>query len=168
MSKPMTGLIMIKSYHRIRGAAPSQVLLMFFSDFIMCAACSDIIYTGYLISGNRMTMHIDNYSFGRIVINNKTYSSDVIVFPDRVDPSWWRKEGHCLNKEDLSMIVMAKPDIVIIGTGQSGAMEVPKSTVVFLESHGIKVCIGKTGRAVELFNNHPKDKIVIGAFHLTC
>lgn len=79
-------------------------------------------------------MHIDNYSFARIVINNKTYSSDVIVYPDRVDPSWWRKEGHYLNKEDLSMIVMAKPDIVIIGTGQSGVMEVPKSTVVFLES----------------------------------
>ena len=34
-----------------------------------------------------MTMHIDNYSFGRIVINNKTYSSDVIVYPNRVDPS---------------------------------------------------------------------------------
>ena len=93
-----------------------------------------------------MTMHIDNYSFGRIVINNKTYSSDVIVYPDRVDPSWWRKEGHYLNKEDLSKVVMAKPDIVIIGTGQSGVMEVPKSTVVFLESHGIKVYIEKTGR----------------------
>lgn len=93
-----------------------------------------------------MTMHIDNYSLGRIVINNKTYSLDVIVYPDRVDSSWWRKEGHYLNKEDLSKVVMAKPDIVIIGTGQSGVMEVPKSTVVFLESHGIKVYIEKTGR----------------------
>ena len=115
-----------------------------------------------------VTMHIDNYSFGRIVINNKTYSSDVIVYPDRVDPSWWRKEGHYLNKEDLSTIVTAKPDIVIIGTGQSGVMEVPKNTVVFLESQGIKVYIEKTGLAVNLFNRQAKDKKVIGAFHLTC
>jgi hypothetical protein len=115
-----------------------------------------------------MTMHIDNYSFGRMVINNKTYSSDVIVYPDRVDPSWWREEGHYLNKEDLSNVVLAKPDIVVIGTGQSGVMEVPRGTVDFLESHGIKVYIGKTGQAVELFNDQPKDKIVIGAFHLTC
>jgi hypothetical protein len=115
-----------------------------------------------------MTMHIDSYSFGNIVINNKIYASDVIVFPDRVDPSWWRKEGHYLNKEDLSTIIEAKPEIVIIGTGQSGVMEVPRDTVVFLESHGIKVYIEKTGLAVNLFNSQPKDKTVIGAFHLTC
>jgi hypothetical protein len=113
-------------------------------------------------------MHIDSYSFGRIVVNNKPYSSDVIVYPDKIEPSWWRKEGHYLNKEDLSAIVSAKPDIVIIGTGQSGVMEVPRSTIDFLESRGIKVYVRKTGEAVELFNNQPKDKIVIGAFHLTC
>lgn len=113
-------------------------------------------------------MHIDNYSFGNIVINSETFSSDVIVYPDRVDPSWWRKEGHYLNREDLSTIVTAKPDILIIGTGQFGVMKVPEDTVVFLQSHGIRVCIEKTGLAVNLFNRQPKDKIVIGAFHLTC
>ncbi|MBI5739109.1 MAG: hypothetical protein HZA16_00175 [Nitrospirae bacterium] len=115
-----------------------------------------------------MTMRIDNYTFGKIVINNKTYSSDVITYPDKVDPSWWRKEGHYLDKEDLSEVVMAKPDIVIIGTGQLGIMKVPKGTVDFLESQGFRVYIGKTGEAVELFNDQPEDKVVIGAFHLTC
>jgi hypothetical protein len=115
-----------------------------------------------------MTMHIDDYRFGEIVINDKPYFSDVVVYPDRVDPSWWRREGHYLSKEDVSGIAVAKPDILIIGTGQSGAMEVPESTVDFLESHGITVHVEKTGQAVELFNTRPKDKIVIGAFHLTC
>jgi hypothetical protein len=40
--------------------------------------------------------------------------------------------------------------------------------VDFLESCGIKVYVEKTGEAVELFNKQLKDKIVIGAFHLTC
>ena len=45
-------------------------------------------------------MKIDSYSFGRIVINGKTYTSDVIIFPDKVDASWWRKEGHLLQLAD--------------------------------------------------------------------
>ena len=125
--------------------AIGAAVLPHFGTTELFLTCRDIILKD-VVGGNGMTMHIDNYSFGRIIINNKTYSSDVIVYPNRVDPSWWRKEGHYLNKEDLSKVVMAKPDIVIIGTGQSGVMEVPKSTVVFLESHGIKVYIEKTGR----------------------
>ena len=113
-------------------------------------------------------MHIDHYRFGRIVINGKTYTSDVIVYSDRVDSSWWRQEGHILQKTDLKDILAAKPDILIVGTGDTGVMHVPEGTVRFLQSHSITVHIEKTGKAVELFNNQPSDKRVIGAFHLTC
>lgn len=113
-------------------------------------------------------MHIDNYSFGKIVINGKTYTADVIVYPDRVDSSWWRLEGHLLQKSDLKDIVAAKPDILIVGTGNSGVMHVPEGTIKFLESHGITVHVERTGKAVEFFNNQPSGKKVIGAFHLTC
>ena len=113
-------------------------------------------------------MHIDEYIFGRIIIDKKTYTADVIVYPDRVDPSWWRKEGHYLQKEDLSGVIAAKPDILIVGTGNMGVMQVPENTVTFLQRRGIEVHVAKTGQAVEMFNNMPADKKVIGAFHLTC
>jgi hypothetical protein len=113
-------------------------------------------------------MHIDEYIFGRIIIDKKTYTSDVIVYPDRVDPSWWRKEGHYLQKEDLSGVIAAKPDILIVGTGNMGVMQVPESTLTFLQRQGITVHVAKTGQAVELFNSMTSDKKVIGAFHLTC
>lgn len=113
-------------------------------------------------------MHIDDYSFGKMVIGGKTYTTDVIVYPDSVDSSWWRKEGHYLEKEDLKDILQSGPDIVIIGRGNWGVMEVPKATLDFLESQGIKAYAERTGKAVELFNAQPKDKKVIGAFHLTC
>jgi hypothetical protein len=112
-------------------------------------------------------MHIDDYSFGRIVIGLRTYTSDVIVYPDRVDASWWRKEGHCLQPEDLAAVVAAGPERVIIGTGNSGVMEVPERTKAFLEEKGIMVSIERTGRAVQLFNGQ-SGRNVIGAFHLTC
>ncbi|MHA1839475.1 MAG: hypothetical protein ACTSYO_05915 [Candidatus Ranarchaeia archaeon] len=37
---------------------------------------------------------IDKYEFGCIVIRGQEYTSDVIVFPDRVIDGWWRKERH--------------------------------------------------------------------------
>jgi hypothetical protein len=113
-------------------------------------------------------MHIDDYSFGRILIDGKTYTSDVIVYPGRVDASWWRKEGHYLQEEDLAGVVAAKPDIAVIGTGNSGVLTVPRKTVAFLESKGIRVFVERTGRAVEIFNQRQGSGNVVGAFHLTC
>ncbi|MEJ2697649.1 MAG: Mth938-like domain-containing protein [Candidatus Sulfobium sp.] len=114
-------------------------------------------------------MHIvDDYSFGRIVIDGKTYTSDVIVYPDRVDASWWRKEGHYLQEEDLRDIIAFGPDILVIGTGNSGAMKVPEGTIAFLDSKGIRVIVEKTAKAVEIFNEESKKGKTVGAFHLTC
>lgn len=113
-------------------------------------------------------MHIDNYAFGKMVIDGRPYTSDVIVYPDRVDSPWWRKEGHLLQKADLKGIIAAAPETLVIGTGFSGVMKVPEQTVNFLNSKGITVFIEKTGRAVELFNEKRSGGKVIGAFHLTC
>ncbi len=113
-------------------------------------------------------MKIEHYSFGKIVIDGKTYTSDVIIYPGRVDPSWWRKEGHYLRAVDLAGIFDAKPDVLIVGTGFSGAMTVPEETVRFVGTKGIDLRVGRTGEAVELYNRMAKDRTVIAALHLTC
>lgn len=106
----------------------------------------------------KIHMKIEHYSFGRITIDGRTYSSDVIIYPDRVDSSWWRKEGHLLQPDDLFDIIASKPDILIIGTGYSGVMEVPKETIDHICYRGIKVHIDRTTRAVELFNRLQKER----------
>jgi hypothetical protein len=113
-------------------------------------------------------MKIEHYSFGKIVIDGKTYTSDVIIYPGRVDASWWRKEGHYLQKVDLADIITAKPDILIVGTGYSGIMTVPEETVRFVGSKGIGLRVERTGKAVELYNGVAKEGTVIAALHLTC
>lgn len=115
-----------------------------------------------------MPARVTHYSFGRITIDGKTYTSDVIIYPGRVDSSWWRKEGHYLQPVDLADVVAARPDVVIIGTGHSGVMQVPGETVRFLESKGIEVRVALTEKAVDMLNKAPKDKAVIAALHLTC
>jgi hypothetical protein len=113
-------------------------------------------------------MKIEHYSFGKISINGKTYTSDVIIYPGRVDSSWWRKEGHYLQVVDLTDVINAKPEVLIIGTGYSGVMVVPKETISHLESKGIEVHVARSEKAVEMFNKLQKEKIVIAALHLTC
>ncbi|HBR22379.1 MAG TPA: hypothetical protein DD713_07445 [Nitrospiraceae bacterium] len=116
-------------------------------------------------------MKISHYSFGKITVDGKDYTSDVIIYPDRVDSKWWRKEGHYLQPADLTDIINAKPDILIIGAGASGVMKVPEETLKFIKSKGIEVSAAVTGKAVELFNKlqaGKPDKIIITALHLTC
>ncbi len=113
-------------------------------------------------------MKIEHYSFGKITIDGKTYTSDVIIYPGRVDSSWWRKEGHYLQVVDLVDVINAKPEVLIIGTGYSGVMVVPKDTISHLESKGIEVHVARSEKAVEMFNKFQKEKLVIAALHLTC
>jgi len=116
-----------------------------------------------------MTMRISEYEFGKIAIENETYTSDVIISPEQVIDSWWRKQGHNLDITDLDDIMKAKPDVLIIGTGYYGRMQVADETRQYLEGQGIKVHQAKTGDAVTEFNTMQKEYArVVAALHLTC
>ena len=112
---------------------------------------------------------IDSYDFGQIVINGRRYTSDVIVFPNRVRDSWWRREGHRLHVEDIEGAVQEeKPEVLVVGTGYSGLMKVLPETENYLKSKGIELIVQSTREACETFNRLVKSKRVIAALHLTC
>jgi len=114
-------------------------------------------------------MRIEEYDFGRIVVNGKEYTRDLIIFPDKVKANWWRREGHLLLKKDIEDVVEGKdkPEVLIIGTGMYGAMEVPEETREYIRSKGVEIIVEKTKKACELFNEL-KNKRVVAALHLTC
>lgn len=109
--------------------------------------------------------YIDNYEFGKIVINGKTYTNDLIIFPDKIKANWWRKQGHLLQVEDLDEVFEEKPKLLIIGTGASGAMSVDDKTKERLKQKNIKYEILPTREACNLFN---EKRNAIAALHLTC
>lgn len=114
-------------------------------------------------------MRIDDYAFGRIVIDGKTYTSDVIIYPERVDASWWRKEGHRLVPEDLPEVLDHPPEVLVIGTGHDGCMRVPEPTLAALRGRGIEVEARRTAEAVAEFNRRVQEHArVVAALHLTC
>ncbi len=114
-------------------------------------------------------MNVTEYSFGRIVIDGSSYSSDVIIRPDKVIDGWWRKQGHKLQIDDLDDVISVSPEILVVGTGCYGNMRVPEETVAFLENNNIIVKQAVTGDAVKLFNELQKECAnTVAALHLTC
>lgn len=125
----------------------------------------------FILQKNNFNMRkfmIDTYSFGKIVIDGQIYTSDLIIYPDKIDDKWWRKNGHLLQKEDLKEIIQLNPEILIVGTGANGLMKVPIETKKFIKSKGITLISEKTGNAYKTYNKLKNQKKIIAAFHLTC
>ena len=114
-------------------------------------------------------MRIEDYRFGRIVIDGKTYTSDVIIFPDHVQSHWWREEGHVLQPADLWDVIQAKPKVLVVGTGHSGLMRIPPETEEYLREQGIELRAERTAAACKLYNRLSQaGERVVAALHLTC
>ncbi len=113
---------------------------------------------------------IESYRFGSMTVNGQDYENDLILFPERVSPGWWRREGHSLLPEDLEEVIRYNPRTLIVGTGHSDRMDVPLSTRKFLEEKGIELLALPTARAVKEFNRMVEEgrDDLAGAFHLTC
>ena len=117
---------------------------------------------------------IESYNFGVLRIDGKEYHSDVIIYPEsshggcRVDGSWWRREGHRVDRADLERVVKARPEVLVVGTGYYGCMKVPIETSEFLKDAGIELCAEPTQQACEKYNQLKGARNVAAALHLTC
>jgi hypothetical protein len=111
---------------------------------------------------------IDSYNFGQIVISGRKYTSDVIIFPDRVQGDWWRDESHELNLKDISLVLREKPEMLVVGTGASGLMRVLPEVEKEAEARNIQLIVQPSGEACETYNQLSQTQKVIAALHLTC
>lgn len=111
---------------------------------------------------------IEDYRFGHIVIDGESYTSDVIIYPDRVDANWWRKQGHRLLPDDVEGVVQSEARTLIIGTGAYGLMGVPQETLDWLNEQGFEVIVEKTGEAWQTYNRLSEGSEVMAALHLSC
>ena len=111
---------------------------------------------------------IDSYHFGQIVIGGRKYSSDVIIFPDRIQDAWRRKESHELTLEDIKDIMAENPEVLIVGTGYSGLMRVLPEVEQTAEARNIKLIAQPTGEACDIYNQLSDIQRVVAVLHLTC
>ena len=111
---------------------------------------------------------INSYNLGQIEINGKQYSSDLIIFPDRVDDTWWRDQRHELSLKDITSVFAEKPDILIVGTGASGKLKILPDAQREIKARNITLIAQPTGEACDLYNQMSHSQRVIAILHLTC
>lgn len=114
-------------------------------------------------------VRIDSCSFGSIVINGKTYTSDLVIYPDgKIVEYWRRKKGHQLSRDDIVDLIESKPQVIIAGTGVSGRMVPDRGLEKDLSRLAIKFITAPNQKAIELFNELSPENRVGACFHLTC
>jgi hypothetical protein len=111
-------------------------------------------------------LRIDSYAFGRIVVSGREFRRDVILWPRRLYPSWWRAVGHELCVADLEMVGV--PPLLVVGTGASGRMRVRPEVHEWAEREDVRLVVGLTAEACEAFNKAVESEDVVAALHLTC
>jgi hypothetical protein len=110
---------------------------------------------------------LEDYSFGRIVVDGEEHDRDLIVLPDRVVADWWRRDGHSLALEDLREVEDELPEKLILGTGAYGQLRPPAAVLEELARRGIDVEVLQTGDAVRRYVELDERRTA-AALHLTC
>jgi hypothetical protein len=110
---------------------------------------------------------IEGYGFGRVTIDGREETRDVIVLPGRVVRGWWRKEGHGLVLADLDEVIDELPERMLVGTGAYGQLRPDPSALAMLRSRGVDVEVLPTAEAVERYAVLDPRKTA-AALHLTC
>ncbi len=113
-------------------------------------------------------MRISDYRFGKIVIDNRTYTSDVIICGPEVLGNWWRRQGHRVEIEDLDRVSLKTGDHLIIGTGYNDCVVVSGELVEYCRKNEVILESMPTPQAVKRLNILSGEQNLIGAFHLTC
>lgn len=113
---------------------------------------------------------IESTAFGVMTIDGRTYTSDLIIFPEgRVKDGWWRKRGHTLCVDDILDLLDSAPALIVAGTGTSGRMCPEANLAPFLAERGIEFIARPNSRAMEIYNDRSARGGSVGAcFHLTC
>jgi hypothetical protein len=110
---------------------------------------------------------LEDYSFGRIVVDGEEQTRDVIVLPDRVLANWWRRDGHSLALDDFSEVQDELPQKLILGTGAHGRLRPPRPVIEELERCGVDVEVLRTADAVRRYGELDERRTA-AALHLTC
>ena len=112
---------------------------------------------------------IEEYGFGKIVIQGQRYSDDVKIIGDRIVHPWWRRSGHQVEVEDVQDLLEGEASRLILGMGQPGRMQASSRLRSRLREAGIELIEEPTADAVKRINElAARGEPIRAGLHLTC
>ena len=137
--------------------------------------------------------YINSTEFGNVVIDDKKYNQVLIIGDSVMERDYNKLEelfstSHKIGDWEVEELLKENPEIIVIGTGQNGAMEVDKETLNKLgkpavslrkqagppesekvSAGNIEVITAETPKAIEIYNEKVKsNKRVNILIHTTC
>jgi hypothetical protein len=120
-----------------------------------------------------MRPSIDGTAFGRITIAGEVYEHDVVIrlsgnVKKRKKTLSKAKYGtsHTVSLDEAEHLFEAGAKRLILGSGQSGAVELSEEAAAYFRQHGCAVQLLPTPQAITTWN--AATGAVIGMFHVTC
>lgn len=117
---------------------------------------------------------INSTQFGSVTIDNKKYNQ-VLIIGDNIEEREYSKlkelfnTSHQIGDWEQAKLVENDPEVIIIGTGQSGMLEVDDEFVKVIKERGIELVIKNTPEAIEVYNELiGQGKKVNALIHTTC
>jgi hypothetical protein len=120
-----------------------------------------------------MKPKINSTSFGSITVKGKTFEYDVLIrLGGQIEKR--RKKlskkvygtSHKISLAEAKYVYEKGAEKIIIGTGQTGYVELSKKARKFFEEKDLKAKLLRTPKAIKLWNKS-KGK-TIAMFHVTC
>jgi len=118
--------------------------------------------------------YINSTEFGNVVIDDKKYNQ-VLITGDSIMERDYNKlkelfnTSHKIGDWEVEELLKENPEIIVIGTGQNGAMEVDKEFIDSMKQKNIEVIAVETPKAIEIYNEKVKsNKRVNILIHTTC
>ena len=71
------------------------------------------------LSRNSTRNAFTGYGGGYVVVNGLRYASSLVVLPDRILEDWNVPALDSLTREDIAALASLKPELVLLGTGES-------------------------------------------------
>jgi hypothetical protein len=111
-------------------------------------------------------------SWGRLEVEGLGAVKDLKAWPGGGREWDWAETGtnHSpgIQPADVEELLDAGAVEVVLSRGMEQRLEVPQSTVDWLEARGVSVHVAQTTKAIELYNHLRATTAVGGLFHSTC
>ena len=79
------------------------------------------------------------------------------------------EKSHEIDVDEMAKLISRKPEIVVVGTGQSGCVKVMEDARYLAVTSKIRILAIETEKALEVFNAFIKDgKKTVAVIHVTC
>ncbi|MFC2125074.1 Mth938-like domain-containing protein [Bacteroidota bacterium] len=120
-----------------------------------------------------MKPKINGTSFGTIIIDHDIFDHDVVIDLNG-DVNKRKKKlsktvygtSHMVSNDEISDIYNKDAELILVGSGQYGQLELSDKAISYLNSHKCAFKVLPTPEAIDYWNS--QEGKIIGMFHITC